>query len=162
MKEVCMVLVFEIALVIILFVCLIYGIKYIMLLSVKHNADKNFEKLCSVLPKLYGDLTKMFSNSGCENSIPFQDTQKLISQALNFSPEKDGNERIIAYANSIMKNALILADMISEKDNKLFADYEKIKNKYNKSAEKLRHYADVFPTSFYARLKKIKTMDYLN
>ena len=157
-----MVLVFEIALVIILFVCLVYGIKYIVLLSVKHDADKNFEKLCNALPKFYGALNEMFSNSGCENSIPFQDTQKLISKALDFSAEKDGNERIIAYANSIMKNALILADMVSEKDNKLFADYEKLKNQYNKSAQKLRHYADVFPTSFYARLKKIKTMDYLN
>ena len=168
-KEVNMVLVFEIALVLVLFICLIYGIKYLLLLAVKQNADNAFEQLYKALPKFYGAVEKLISEIRTlapENTSLVTDTQNLISQALNFSIEKDGNERIIAYANVIAENVKKLAETTEninkDRYNLLFSDFAKVKNKYNAAAKKLRRYADVFPTSFYARLKKITIMDYLN
>lgn len=168
-----MILIIEIAAVIILLVCLLYVIKYIILLTVKHNADNAFAKLCKILPKFYESVIILFSTQdtlSADDNLLAENTKNLIYQALNFSAAKDGNERIIAYANSILNNAKQFVEAASEKGysgvnaeqyNKALENFNKTKNNYNLCAQKLRHYADVFPTSLFARLKKIKIMDYL-
>jgi hypothetical protein len=132
---------------------------------VKQNADTAFENVCKALPKLYEDINVLISGLQVNPALA-NDTKSLIAQARDFSFKKDGNERIIAYANTIIENTRELVNGSSADDaerfGRLISDFEKIKNKYNNSAVKLRHYADVFPTSFYARLKKISIMDYLN
>ena len=106
-----------------------------------------------------------------ENRTLVQSTKKLISTAQEFTIEKDGNERIIGYANSILDNVQKFAVSILEKEpeneplkkyNYLLAVFNKPKEDYNKSAQRLKHYVDTFPTSFYARLKNIKTMDFFS
>ena len=168
-----MILLFEFIAVLILFVCLLYGIKYILLLLAKYKADKAFDDVFAFLPKLYDSVNDLFSTLyalSAENVILVENTRKLISQAKNFSIKKDGNERIIAYANSIAENVQTITDSVSQdnvaniniqKYGKTLEEFNKVKKYYNGSAQKLRHYVDVFPTSFFARLKKIKTMDYL-
>ena len=168
-----MVLFFEIAMVVILVITLVYGIKYIMLLVVKYEADKDFKNLFKALSNQYkavNTLLPILSALSPESSSIIEDTKNLISKAVDFSIEKDGNERIIAYANSILENADIVLNSISETNTenadikeyvKILNGFEKYKDKYNKSAQRLRHYADVFPTSFFARLKRITIMDYM-
>lgn len=168
-----MVLFFEIAMVVILVITLVYGIKYIMLLVVKYEADKDFKNLFKALSNQYkavNTLLPILFALSPESSSIIEDTKNLMSKAVDFSIEKDGNERIIAYANSILENADIVLNSISETNTenadikeyvKILNGFEKYKNKYNKSAKRLRHYADVFPTSFFARLKRITTMDYM-
>ena len=104
-----------------------------------------------------------------ENRNLVQTTKKLISQAQDFSIEKDGNERIVGYANSILANVQTFTEAILEKEPEndsvmkfkyLQAVFDRAKDDYNLSAQKLKHYVDTFPTSFYARLKCIKTMDF--
>ena len=169
-----MILIIEVAAVIILFICLLYVIKYIMLISVKHNADKAFGILCTALPKFYEAVIILFSTQdtlSSDDNLLAENTKNLIYKALNFSAAKDSNEKIIAFANSISENAKSFAEAAAQKGynsvnmeqySKALENFNNIKNNYNRSAQKLRHYADVFPTSFFARLKKIKTMDYLN
>ena len=167
-------LLLEIFSVVLLLISLWLGIKYLILLTVKHNADRAFEKLCSKLKKQYeliDTLFSQFSVMSVEERSFTENIKNLISQAAEFSIEKDGNERIIGYANSILENVEIFVDGIVQKDaenqnvqkyNSKMLDFNKTKDSYNKSAKILRHYVDVFPTSLMARLKEIKTMDYLN
>jgi len=169
-----MILVIEIAAVIILVFCLSYVIKYGILLTVKHDADKAFGELFAVLPKLYEAVITLFSTQDAlseEDRTLAENTKTLIFKALNFSVAKDGNERIIAYANSILDNTEKFIEIAAEKSytginagqyNSLLEGFNKTKKHYNDCAKKLRHYIDVFPTSFFARVKKIKTMDYMN
>lgn len=167
-----MILLIEIAIVIILFIALLYGIKYALLISIKYNADKDFNILFNNLNKHYDIINTLFSNLpyiSQECSELTENTKNLIFQAYNFSIQKDGNERIIAYANSILENTNKIIEATEGKEtnidiqkyNNELSKFNVIKENYNHSARNLRHYADVFPTSLFARLKKIKTMDYL-
>ena len=158
----------------VIFICLWSGIKYLLLLEAKRNADRAMSEVCNKLTQQYDAITNMFSQFhilSLENRTIVQNTKKLIAQAQDFSPEKDRNEIIIAYANSIIENVKKVTDSILEKEpdnvyiqkyNYLLAVYTKVRDDYNTSARKLRHYVDYFPTSFFARLKGITTMDLLN
>ena len=169
-----MFLVFEILTVLILFVSLIYGIKYILLLSAKRNTDKSFCKTFDELLLLYEEIITLFSLNPADSFDDKNlvgDTKKLISEAKTFSIQTDSNERIIAYANTILENTKTFTDRICEKEgenlsiknyNKQVNEFNKTKELYNSSAIKLKYYVDVFPTSLFARLKDIKTVDFLN
>jgi len=153
---------------------LFLGIKYTTLLFAKRNADKEFQNIDTELKKYYEVVKELFSHfSGLsvEDEKLAEDTQKLIAAASDFSIEKDGNERIIGYANSILENTKNFVDSITAADAEnmnvkqyktYLQKFNREKEYYNKSAQYLRHYVDVFPTSLMARLKLIKTMDYLN
>ena len=166
--------VLKLLLVVFLLICLFLGIKYIILLRAKSVADKSFLNIFNKLNQLYEDtmfLFSQFSVLSMEDRMLVQNTKKLITEAQSFVIEKDGNERIIGYANAILENVKIFSDSILVKDPEnmhiskyiyLLAIFNKAKKDYNRSAEYLRHYVDTFPTSFYARLKKIRTMDYIN
>ena len=158
----------------IVFICLWLGINYLLLLHAKKNADRTMLDVCIKLQQQYDAIINLFSQFhilSLENRTLVQNTKKLISQAQEFSQEKDRNEMIIAYANTILENVKKVTESIFEKEpdneyikkyNYLLAVFTKVKDDYNKAARKLRHYVDVFPTSFFARLKGITTMDILN
>ena len=158
----------------IIFTCLWFGIKYLLLIQAKQNSDKAFVGVYNKLQPQYDVIINLFSQFpvlSLENRSLVQNTKKLISTAQEFTIEKDGNERIIGYANSILNNVQKFVVSILEKEpdnesikkyNYLMAVFNKPKEDYNKSAQRLKHYVDTFPTSFYARLKDIKTMDFFN
>lgn len=160
--------------IIVLFICLWLGIKYLLLLNAKCCADKSMNNIFNKLSNQYDVIMSLFSQFSVlslESRSLVQNTKKLIAQAQEFSVEKDGNEIIIAYANTIFENVQKFTDSITEKspdDNNVIkycyqlAVFNKSKEEYNACAKKLSHYVDTFPTSFFARLKNIKTMDYLN
>ena len=166
--------VLKLLLIVFLLICLYFGIKYIILLRAKSAADKSFLNIFNKLNQLYEDtmfLFSQFSVLSMEDRMLVQNTKKLIAAAQCFVIEKDGNERIIGYANAILENAKNFSDSILAKDPENmhiskyiyhWAIFNKAKKIYNGSAENLRHYVDTFPTSFYARLKKIRTMDLIN
>lgn len=158
----------------IVFICLWLGIKYLLLIQAKQNSDKAFAGVYNKLQPQYDAIINLFSQFpvlSLENRTLVQNTKKLILTAQDFTIEKDGNERIIGYANSILNNVQRFAVSVLEKEpdnesikkyNYLLAVFNKPKEDYNKSAQRLKHYVDTFPTSFYARLKDIKTMDFFN
>ncbi len=158
----------------VVFICLWCGIKYLLLLYAKRNADKSMKRVFDELLQQYDAIINMFSQFhvlSLENRTLVQNTKKLIIQAQNFSLEKDRNEMIIAYANSVFENVQKFTDSILEKEPEneyikkycyLQSAFNKLKDDYNSSALKLRHYVDVFPTSLFARFKSITTMDLLN
>ena len=158
----------------IVFICLWLGIKYLLLIQAKQTSDKAFAGVYNKLQPQYDAIINLFSQFpvlSLENRTLVQNTKKLILTAQDFTIEKDGNERIIGYANSILNNVQRFAVSVLEKEpdnesikkyNYLLAVFNKPKEDYNKSAQRLKHYVDTFPTSFYARLKDIKTMDFFN
>ena len=158
----------------IVFICLWLGIKYLLLIQAKQHSDKAFAGVYNKLQPQYDAIINLFSQFpvlSLENRTLVQNTKKLILTAQDFTIEKDGNERIIGYANSILNNVQRFAVSVLEKEpdnesikkyNYLLAVFNKPKEDYNKSAQRLKHYVDTFPTSFYARLKDIKTMDFFN
>ena len=161
----------EICVIIILLVCLWIAWNYILLIIAKRNVDNEFSQLFMVLKEYYTlILTYLEENQNCiQEQALVEQTNQYIEKAANFSIEKDGNERIIAYANSIINNLqLIQGSMNTSNDepnndmHKFQDRFNKVKESYNESAKKLRHYADVFPTSLLARLKKIFIVDYMN
>jgi TolA-binding protein len=160
--------------IIVLLICLWLGIKYLLLLNAKRIADKSMNNIFNKINNQYDVIMSLFSQFSVlslESRNLVQNTKKLIAQAQDFSVEKDGNEIIIAYANTIFENVQKFTDSIIEKtpdDNNVtkyyyqLAVFNKSKEEYNTCAKNLRHYVDTFPTSFFARLKSIKTIDYLN
>lgn len=167
-------LIIELITVIILLICLWVGLNYIMLIISKYNADKNFNILFEHLKLQYetiNNILSQFSLLPQDKQKLLDETKKYISQATNFSIETDGNERIIAFANAICKNIEILINVFEEYNTNnpnidkylgMQKEFNRIKDSYNKTAEKLKHYVDVFPSSLMARMKKITTMDYIN
>lgn len=154
------------------YICLWLGVKYILLLKAKRDADKSLTDIYYKLQQQYEAIISLFSQFhilSLENRNLLQNTKKLISLARDFSIEKDGNERIIGYANSILENVQIITDSVLEKEPEndyimrfryLQAVFNRAKDEYNVSAQKLKHYVDTFPASFFARLKNIRTMDF--
>ncbi len=168
-------LLMEIAFVIILLICLWCIINYTMLMFTKHSADKIFELTFIEINKQYEYISQILLTNNLfeQEQCPLSDeTKSLINTASSFSVEKDGNERIIGYANAINKNMQTLIQSIKEEfysTNKDIINYlekqkefEKIKKHYNETAKSLKHFVDVFPTSLMARLKNIRTMDFLD
>lgn len=162
----------EICVIFILLVSLWIAWNYVLLIIAKHNVDKEFSKLFEMLKEYYA-LIRIYlgKNQNCiQEQTLVEQTNQYIEKAANFSIEKDGNERIIAYANSIINNLQLIQDSMNTSDDEpsnndmhKFQDrFNKVKESYNESAKKLRHYADVFPTSILARLKKIFIVDYMN
>ena len=164
----------KLAFLIIILTCLWIGVKYLLLLHAKSNADKAMFEVCNKLIQQYDAILSLFSQFhvlSLENRTLVQNTKKLIAKAQDFTPENDRNEMIIAYANSILENVKKFTDSIIEKEpeneyikkyNYMLAVYTKSRDDYNASARKLRHYVDVFPTSLFARFERISMMDYLN
>ncbi len=167
---------FEIVVIAILVICLWVAWKYILLVMSKSNADKAFSKLAFVLQKNYDNI-ELFLNSSLnfigENRDFINKILENISKAKDFSIEKDGNERIIGYANSILNSTQEILDILENSNNSeeinclcqrykaSHANFITEKNNYNLKAQQLRHYVDVFPTSLISRFKNIKTMDYI-
>ena len=161
----------EICVIIILLVCLWIAWNYVLLIIAKHNVDKEFSKLFEMLKEYYA-LIRIYlekNQNRIQEQTLIEQTNQYIEKAANFSIEKDGNERIIAYANSIINNLQLIQGSMNTSDDEpnnnmlKFQDrFNKVKESYNESAKKLRHYADVFPTSLLARLKKIFIVDYMN
>ena len=163
--------------IIFLLICLWVGVKYLALITAKKNAYREFNKFCkeliihyeSILPALFA--SKKFMQNEKDT---ISETINFINKAKDFTIEKDGNERIIGYANAIFKN---INDIIQKSDSytnekeafyNALAKYNESKNnfdneikKYNHSAKTLKHYVDVFPSSLIARFLNIKTMDYI-
>ena len=161
----------EICVIIILLVCLWIAWNYILLIIAKRNVDNEFSQLFMMLKEYYTlILTYLEENQNCiQEQTLVEQTNQYIEKAANFSIEKDGNERIIAYANSIINDLQLIQGSMNTSDDEpnnnmlKFQDrFNKVKESYNESAKKLRHYADVFPTSLLARLKKIFIVDYMN
>ena len=169
---------FEIFIVVLLLICLWISWKYIMLTISKHNADKafnNFKENLNIEYKNVRDfllLSQPYIND-INNIIPA--TLDFIVKSSSFTVEKDGNERIIGYANAILNNTKNIykeVNSIENKQNKLSdailifeksqKEFNKQKEIYNLHAEILKKYVDTFPSSLIARLKKITTMDYIN
>jgi len=169
-------LLLEITFVIILLICLWCIVNYMMLILTKRSTDKLFHIVLSELKKLYEYILQILSENTLfeqEQNQIVEETKNLINTASVFSVSKDGNERIVGYANSILKNIQNLLDGIKEKEAFLTdaniqnfvekqKEFNKIKQHYNESAKNLKHFADVFPTSLMARLKCIRTMDFLD
>lgn len=159
----------KIVLLIILLLCLRFAWSYIMLVTAKHNTketfNKLFEKLKEYVLKIQCLLEEIKDNEKV-NSDTVNETEDFITKLLSFSFEKDGNERIIGYANAIYLNMEKLLPVIKEteafsKYTDFTKEFEQEKEKYNSTAKKLQHYVDVFPSSFIARLKGIKYFDYI-
>lgn len=149
-------MIFGIAFLIILFILLIWlCVKYFILKASNTIARKAFEKLHIQINKRYDFILNALNNK--ENSQLTSDTRNLIEKAKNFSAQKDGIDRIIRFSNAIFENAEHLS-ALPENDN----DFNNAKNNYNKCAQKLRHYVDVFPTSLMARFADIKLLDLLH
>jgi len=168
-----MVLLIGIIAIIILSVLLWLGINYLMLSICKYRADKMFFTLDKYLKEEYKviyDVLTQLNLLTLDKQKLLDDTKRFLSQALDFSIEKDGNERIIGYANAILENIKIISNLSNEiadnpslnKLKNMQKKSEQLINDYNNSAQKLKHYVDVFPSSLMARLKRISTMDYIN
>ena len=92
----------------------------------------------------------------------FKENSDYVWKA-NTKITREHKDRIIAYANSIINNLQLIQSSTNTPDNftenndflKFQDKFDKTKKSYNASAIKLRHYADVFPTSLLARFKKI-------
>lgn len=148
--------------------------KYTLLIIVKHNADECFDRFFQILKEHIEFIHKFLCEYSISSNINYDkinETQQLILKLSNFSIEKDSNERIIGYANAIQNNLEELLTVYKDIENNslTYAKYlesekmfEREKNKYNSTIKTLRHYIDVFPTSFIARLKGFKTFDYIN
>ena len=142
----------------IVFICLWLGINYLLLLHAKKNADRTMLDVCIKLQQQYDAIINLFSQFhilSLENRTLVQNTKKLIAQAQEFS-----QENVKKVTESIFEKEP--DNEYIKKYNYLLAVFTKVKDDYNKAARKLRHYVDVFPTSFFARLKGITTMDILN
>ena len=169
---------FEITTIVILIIGLWICYKYIMLTISKHNADKSFCNFKENLNSEYNNikdffmLSKLYVNNN-QDIIPI--TIDLIVKASSFTIEKDGNERIIGFANAIFNNTNKVykeVDLLENKPENLsiaIKTFEKSKDKFNKQkeiynnhAKILKKYVDTFPTSLIARLKRITTMDFMN
>lgn len=162
----------EICIIIILLACLWITWNYVLLIITKRNVDKEFNQLFEKLKEYYA-LIRVYlekNQNYIQEQALIEQTNKYIEKAVDFSIEKDGNERIIAYANSIINNLQLIQNSTNTPDNftensdflKFQDKFDKAKKSYNASAIKLRHYADVFPTSLLARFKKIFIVDYIN
>ena len=166
----------EIIAIIILLLALWLSINYALLKGEHYSAEKAFEHIYKIIKAQYGEVQEFLdlvkTNSAQKELI--DETLGYITKALGFSIEKDGNERIIGYANAISENTKKIKTEIASKENldenikNVLGKYEsalnnfnKEKDAYNLTAKRLRHYLDVFPTSFMARLQRITTIDYL-
>lgn len=167
-------IVLKIVLIILLLLILWLSVKYVLLLCAKRNADIVFNKFLKKL-KEHAEVVDLL----LEESMKYPDidkdkineTKEYISKLQGFSVEKDGNERIIGYTNAVFNNVRDMYTVMYASENKteiltkynaLNKEFETEKNAYNTSAGILKHYADVFPTSLFARLKNIRTMDFVN
>lgn len=167
----------EIIICIFLLVCLWGCINYFLLMVSKYQADICFRDLSKKIKEQYYNIRSFLSRSSdyVKDTKLVNETQTYISNALNFTIKDDGNERIIGYANAIFNNVKKIITEIKENSDKnntieqmiqnymqASKEFEEAKNRYILTSKKLRHYVDVFPTSLMARLKNIKTMDYIN
>ena len=166
----------EIFTMIILFLVLCAIWKKFLLKIAKNDADKAFECFTKDLNDYYAKLGEILNSCkpfiNCEQ-YNVELIKANIEKALQFSILKDGNGKIIGYANAIsfaVQDIISSLEKLENKDQQLdtaiqnYSDlkkqYDLQKEHYNKIAARLRHYVDVFPTSLMARLKKITAMDY--
>ena len=166
----------EIITIIVLLVCLWVALKYIMLVMKKYKADIAFGIFYKILMEQYNIISAFMEN--VKIMLPdgkiINETYDLIAKAKELTIKKDGNERIIGYANAITEKAkqiFILLNNSEVKNEMLLKELEKYSNsvkkfnvekeKYNSVAQKLKYYVDVFPTSLMARLMHITTMDFM-
>ena len=119
------------------------------------------KKVCVAFDLLHAQIIKRYdlilnALNNVANSNLAEETRILIKKALEFSVQQEGRDRIIRFANAIFDNSKKLS-LTLEEDN----EFEFAKTQYNDFAKQLRHYIDVFPTSFMARVSLIITKDYL-
>ena len=158
-----------------LLVFILVSIKFIALILSRNNAEKMFYKLHKCLLMQYDLILQLLSESSKfmhnENAM-ISETVDLINKSKEFTLKKDGSDRIIAYANTVLHN---IDDIIKksetyiedkqgflnvlEKYNSENTKFVNVAEHYNTSAKHLRHYIDVFPTSLIARFINIKTMN---
>ena len=119
------------------------------------------KKVCVAFDLLHVQILKRYdlilnALKNTENSALADETRNLIKKALEFNVKNDGRDRIIRFANAIFDNSKKLALQIDTD-----SEFDFAKKQYNDFAKQLRHYIDVFPTSFMARVALIITKDYL-
>ena len=129
-------------------------IKYMTLVICDKKVCVAFDLLHAQIIKRYDLILNALNNVA--NSNLAEETRILIKKALEFSVQQEGRDRIIRFANAIFDNSKKLS-LTLEEDN----EFEFAKTQYNDFAKQLRHYIDVFPTSFMARVSLIITKDYL-
>ena len=164
---------FESLLIVILCLCLYTAQAYIMLIISKCRGDKSFDILFIELKKhifITKEFLESFNNSDNIDAELVNETISFITKLTDFSVEKDGNERIIGYANAIFINMEKILILLTENNfqNNVYKKYqiseqnfENTKLIYNSKAKRLKHYIDTFPSSLIARFKNIRTMDYI-
>ena len=135
-------------------VLILLFVKYMTLVICDKKVCVAFDLLHAQIRKRYDLILNALKNK--EDSALADETRNLIKKALDFSVQKDGRDRIIRFANAIFENSEKLALQIDADNEFVFA-----KTQYNDFAKQLRHYIDVFPTSFMARVSLIITKDYL-
>lgn len=163
----------KVLLIIFFLLCLWFAWQRTLLIIAYRNACHSFNKFFADFKK-YTEVICMFLDE--YQKITNADIEKVnktfefISKIRDFSVEVDGNERIIGYMNAILSNADDLLSVFELEENKsdihekyLISkkNFETEKEKYNNDAKILKHYVDVFPTSFIARLKDIRFVDYV-
>ena len=129
-------------------------IKYMTLIICDKKVCVAFDLLHVQILKRYDLILNALKNT--ENSALADETRNLIKKALEFNVKNDGRDRIIRFANAIFDNSKKLALQIDTD-----SEFDFAKKQYNDFAKQLRHYIDVFPTSFMARVALIITKDYL-
>ena len=170
------ILLIEILVLVILSITLCMMLSYAVLKTEKYKVDIVCEDFYENLKTQYNNVRE-FLNSVKESSAQrdlIDEVLGNITKAMEMSEEKDGNERIIGYANYIFAKADDIKQEIKSAENQgediisalqnYEASQDKFKTKkdnYNESIKRLKRYVDVFPTSFVARLKYITTKDFI-
>ena len=159
---------FEIVLIVILLICLWLAFHYIKLLCAKNKADKAFIKFFEKLKKQAVKTQSFLEELKSANNIDIElinQTQGFISKLLEFSIEKDGNERIIGYSNAITLNINKLLTELENNNEQITVyvnsrqDFIKAKEDYNNAIKPLKRCVDVFPSSLMARFKRFTFLD---
>ncbi len=130
-------------------------IRYCTLIISNKKAYKAFFALHEQINKRYGILLSKLDSYN-ENEKLVSETKGFINKAVQFSYQKEGVDRIIRFANAIFDNAKQLGLTVNED-----TEFNNAKFHYNKCAQKLKYYVDVFPTSLMARLAHIQFLDSL-
>ncbi len=117
------------------------------------------------------------SNTFVEQKNELQNLSNTISEISKLDDSYENIDRKIALYGIMTKQFDNILINICDKDqyvndknlleiinqyNKLQSDINYKKQLYNKAADSLRHSAEVFPTSFFARLRKIIPVDSYN
>ena len=153
--------------------------KYVSLIKIQRETFNAYNATNKELLKEYGILLELIIYA--RKNMPEQSglldyIDKLKTESNELEPNSEFINRKIAFDNELDNKASELIEKI-EQSNKYLSDTGALalvktycsannnvcaaREEYNRLAHKLRTVVDVFPTSFMARLKNIKSVDYM-